>query len=394
MIDNIIEDTYTYIYDVRAILSSNSAEKSAFPVRYLTSNKIKMVISSTYVDGGNPATNLDIILQLNPPADVLVVFDDKGEHVSSFEEGRYNLKTGVDGKVILYLASSHDIYQNIQVYSQKYGSSSPTECVIFFGDNTTISTDMPAPFVDLNDQNSLDIPTDSPYFNVYFPFLSDNIDPNAFSCVINTNSFYFTKKTYSSALLSPGVQVPSAYLNTVGDNEIYYFIENNMAGGGLTSDKLIFQAKGTPYKHPSNGPGQNRTLQSRPNLNEGQTSITPSNVSDINVKLKNILESSGGYTFSTGDSVTFTIFINGYFAGSNVQKNNVFDLPPIIIEAPRPENVCISLPDNILAGYGSNQSHSPGRYEIDYVVKPENSADKSTWSRPTAWLKGTITTSI
>ncbi|MFC7067678.1 hypothetical protein [Brucella rhizosphaerae] len=325
---------------------------------------------------------------------MLVVFDDKGEHVESFEEGRYNLKTGVDGSVILYLASPHNIYQNIQVYSQKYGSSSPTECVIFFGDSTTISTDMPAPFVDLNDQNSLDIPTDSPYFNVHFPVLNDDIDPDAFSCVISTNSCYFTKQNYSSALLPQGVQVPSAYLNTVEDNEIYYFIENNTAGGGLTSDKLIFQAKGIPYKHPSIGPWQNRTLKSRPLLNEGQTAITPSNISDIKFKLKNIPESSGGYTFRTGDSVTFTMFINGYFAGSNVQKNNVFELPPIIIEDPCPENICISLPANILAGYGSNQSHSPGRYEIDYVVKPENSADKSTWSRPTAWLKGAITTSI
>ncbi|PJO49615.1 hypothetical protein [Brucella pituitosa] len=382
----------SYVYNLSLSLSSNSAALSPSPLRYATANKVRATISSSYVDGGSPAPNLDIILQVNPPADVFTIYDEKGLFIRSYEEGRYRLKTGSDGKVVVYFASTDNIYEFIQLIVERDGTSSPTEYIVFFGDYARTPTHIPPPVVDLDDDNSLNIPVDSPYFRVKIPQQDPPAISAGLSCVAITNTVNFTKQSYSDALRDSGMQIPSAYLSTEQDNEIAYFIENNVGGGSQTSPKVTFKAKGLPYTHPSNDANQNRILTSRPYLNEGQTSITPDNVQDLTVYLPNKEESDGNHTFEVGDTIIFTMYINGYFPGSDTKKVDVFDLPAVEVKEPRPSSISSVISTNILPGYGLNSLSTPGRYDLDYVVKRGNSKNGTVWNRPKSWLKGNLVT--
>lgn len=46
----------------------------------------------------------------------------------------------------------------------------------------------------------------------------------------------------------------------------------------------------------------------------------------------------------------------------------------------------------LLEGYGANIANTPGRYDLDYVVKYQGVTDPKNWGRPVNWLKGNINT--
>ncbi|MDM7853027.1 hypothetical protein [Pseudochrobactrum kiredjianiae] len=384
-------DDLTYIYDLTLSLSNISAELSPPSSDFANSNKIKATVSSFYVDGGLPAQNVNIILQINPPASIVTVYDEDHAFIRSYQEGRYRLKTGADGKAVIYFASTGNIYESIQLIAERNASSLSKQHIIFFGDYAAAPARIPPPVLDLNGNDQLEIPTESPYFQITIPSQTPAIVNTGLNCVVITNTKHFTKQSYASAL-EEGVKIPSAYLDTENNNEIAYFIQNNSDGTTVTSPKVTFKAVGTPYTHPVQSADGSRTLQARPYLNDGQTSITPNNASNLKVFVENKVESDGRHTFEVGDKIIFTVYINGYFKGSDVKKVDVFDLPVIEVKEDRPAKINVTISSDKISGFGSNTHNSPGRYELDYVVKRSNETDIPTLYRPVNWLKGNIVT--
>ncbi|MFC7067675.1 hypothetical protein [Brucella rhizosphaerae] len=335
-----------YIYEVTATFDTSNVPVSPKPVLYATAKRIKMTLSSTYKDEDKAAPNVDVIVQINPPPATVTLFDVNGESQDPNGEGLYPFTTDNTGNVTVYFAGFADAYHKIEPYSVRNASSEPISYTIYVGDYTQATTAIPAPSVPLNANNILEIPTISPFF--YMNLIAADVltDPQGYTCIAIINSVNFYVEDYTQVLESIGMKIPSAYLTTDKDNEIAYFLQNDMGSSVLTSPTLSFKAVGTPYIHPIVNPDQPRNLTARPGMNQGQTSITPSNSSYITMHLKNNSEGGGTTTYNAGDVVIFTMYINGYYARSNTKKATVFDLPAITIPAICPASISMQVPSN------------------------------------------------
>ncbi len=362
--------------------------------KYALANKIKMTLSVTLISDGKCVANKDVIVQINPPSADVTIYNVDGSYATPAAEGDYPVTTDANGNVVLYFSSTNNGYQNVQAYVAQNSSSISSEYVIFFGDYTHAQVDVPSPSVDLNEQQILEISDVDPYFYVAITQYDNLVGAtNAYSCVAIVNGQYFRKMPYTDALEATGMNVPSAYLQTVSDNQIAYFLENDKGANVVSSPTLKFAAAGTPYNHPKVDPiNLPRNLTSRPYLNQGQTSITTSNSANLYVNLDRKLESKNVYTYNAGDTVNFTMYINGFYAGSVVQKVDVFDLEECVVGSGCPPTVSAQIPAYLLEGYGSNIANTPGRYDLDYVVMYEHVTDPKIWGRPVNWLKGNINT--
>lgn len=390
---DIIDASPDYIYEIFAAFDTSSVPVSPSPVKYATAKRIKMTISSKFTDGAKVAPNVDVFVQLNPPPATVTLFNVNGDSITADKQGIYNFTTDNTGNVTVYFAGYTDAYHGVEVYSKLDAGSEPVPYSIYIGDYTQAKTDIPAPSVPLNANNILEIPTNGPYFYMSLILADQLEDGLGYTCIAIINSVNFYTQDYAEALESPGMKIPSAYLTTDKDNEIAYFIQNNVGADILTSPTLSFKAEGTPYLHPTVDPeNQPRNLNTRPTMNDGQTSITPSNSSYITMHLKNSSEGGGTTTYKTGDVVIFTMYINGYYARSNTKKATVFDLPAITIPAVCPASISIQVPSNFLEGFGQNQQNTSGKFDVDYVVKPQGGGEEKTWGRPVNWLKGAIYT--
>jgi hypothetical protein len=362
----------TYIYDLSMALSNTCAELSSTSDKDEISNKIKSTITSTYVADNTVARNIELIIQVSPVVNDLKLYDRNFEVIKNYENGRYKIRTGADGKAIIYFSSNTNTYAIVTISAEQNSTSIATPHILFFGGYTNTPSPIPAPVITLNDNNQFDIPTNTAYFHVKIPTTEMPIVPANASCVIIVNNFHFMKQNFIAALVN-GIEIPSAYLVTETDNEIAYFIQDNTSNEILISPKITFKATGTPCIHPEQSTGHSRTLQSRPYLNYGQTSITPNNALNLKVCLDKKIEAENKYTYDTGD---------------------VYEIGRVKVLDSETTTIIMEIPSDKLSGYGANTNNSPGRYELDYTVKHSNDETTYTLQLAKNILKGNITTII
>ncbi|MDM7853028.1 hypothetical protein [Pseudochrobactrum kiredjianiae] len=385
-----------YVYGVSIKFDKTGVTTSSSPIKYGTADKIKATIAVVTLVDSVAAANTKVIMQINPPSADVTIFNKDGSvavNDDDLGEGKFLFTTDGSGQVIVYFASINNGYQNVSAYVQADGKSPAVEYVVFFGDYSHADTSIPSPSVDLNDQSVLEISQTDPYFYVAL-IQADAIDTTqGNSCVAIVNNKYFKKIPYQDALESTGMSIPSAWLSTQDKNQLANFIENDVSAVVFSSPTLEFLAEGTPYNHPKIDPvNLPRNLTSRPYLNTGQTSITPSNYSNLYVSIDRAVEPGGGYTYNLNDKIKFTMYVNGFFAGSILSNVTVFDLNDFTVKASCPDTVSVQIPAANLEGFGANISNTAGRYDIDYEVIPANETDPKKYGRPVNWLKGNINT--
>lgn len=395
LINNSNDNQVNYKYDVSVKFDKTGATTSATPIKYATADLIKSTITAHHFQDGTPAANTKVVMQLNPPSADVTVFNRDGSFAINDEdlgEGAFLFTTDDLGQAKFYFASVNNGYQNISTYTYDKTSSEANEYVVFFGDYSHADAQIPSPALDLDEQSVLQISQTDPYFYVSLIQADQITVPEGNSCVAIVNGDYFRKMPYQDALESAGLGIPSAWLSTEHKNEISYFIENDTSAAVFSSPTLSFMAEGIPYNHPKVDPAFPRELQSRPYLNTGQTSITTSNYSNLYVNLDRIKEQNGEFTYNAGDTIKFTLYINGYYPGSIVPFVNVINLEPIKLPFTCPIKASAQIPASILEGFGANISNTPGRYDIDYTVVRANQTEEKKWGRPMHWLKGNINT--
>ncbi|WP_139973443.1 hypothetical protein [Ochrobactrum sp. CGA5] len=350
--------------------------KGAVPT---TSEPDKLIKVDVTVSGGAGSSYPNLQVFTSPST--LIVIDSDHNTVAGGDEG-YVLKVGADGKCTFYLAAPTKTLSSISLVVENDPDSRYVGPEVFFSSYSGLTTTYGPPLLPVDEDGIIQLGGSSTHILVLLPDTTSSYQlyPRAQAALL-INGTQFVSGPFNT-IYNEGFQVPVNMLHEDAQNRFGYTIINGndsispVTAYATTEGEIITRPPASPL----------RTLNESPYLLNHAATLNDAS-SDVTV----YIDCDGNPDhLQDGDVITVTVYINGWFQGSNIPNNTIFTLGVINFRSTSQSPLTAVIPKEKLVGFGMNAIGTPGTIYIDYSVK--HRIGNNTYAMPKKYYAGSINT--